>query len=131
MQILAHLIGRLKKSRNRKSENGHFCDSRTNEIKAYEPYLFDTATGFLRSHLLRLTQHDPSGSALEPSPAVLHLDDRENTSRTFSICFAIAGPGTFPNFHLLRHSGEIKKTIIQSFYGSILENISLFNIPNL
>ena len=109
MQILAHLVGGLKKSRNRKSENGHFCDSRRNEIKAYEPYLFDTATGFLRSHLLRLTQHDPSGSALEPSPFALYLNDSKDPDRALPLGFSIARPRSFPHIHRIRHSGEIKK----------------------
>ena len=65
----------------------------------------------IRLHLLRLIQHDPSGSALKSSPAVLHLDDCKNARWALPVSLAIVVPWAFPNLHLRRHPDKIRNLL--------------------
>ena len=59
-------------------------------------------------HLLCLTEQNPTGSALEPSPAILYFDDGEKAGRAFPVCLAIAGSWAFPDLHFLLHPDEVR-----------------------
>ena len=64
---------------------------------------------FTLSHLLRFTQQEPTGSALEPSPAILYFDDGEKTGRALPVCLSIAGSWAFPDLHFLLHSDNVRQ----------------------